>query len=873
MAEGPLLVGQKRLIQGRGALSIRRSAIAGLLALVLAPFVAQAEQRPEAHVRINLLGYRPDDPKAASVFSEGEIEGGFRLIEQPSGEVVLRGNLQLSQAEGWGRFDHYYSADFSACRQEGDYRLELDSGGSSPAFRIGADAFGDTQADLLAFMRQQRCGYNPLLDMACHRKDGRTAYGPRPAGSYVDLSGGWHDAGDQLKYLITSSNATARMLLAYELAPEKFGDRFDELGRAGANGVPDVLDEAKWGLDWMHKMHPTPTELYHQVADDRDHNGWKWPNEDTSDYGWGPNSYRVAYAADGSPQGLKQHKSRSTGLANLAGRYAAAMAMAARVWGEEFHDPAFAARCRQAAEEVYHLGKSKEGFQQGNSYKAPYRYEEDTWADDMEWGAAELFKLTGEAAYLEDSIRYAHQIGATSWMPLEKAGHYQFYPFVNVGHFALHPLVDEPTQERLAGYYREGIEHTVKRAAGNPYGVGVPFIWCSNNLTTALATQVLLYERMTGDFRYHEHLIAHRDWLLGRNPWGTSMFTGVPRAGEHPVDVHTSVWHLTRQVVPGGLVDGPVYAEIFRSLKGIKLNEPDEFSELQNDFVVYHDDIGDYSTNEPTMDGTAGAIYLMAHFGAPQPTATLGKQEKPPSLEPDLTFHQGGVVRGPRKEPRLALVFTGGEHGEGATTILDALYERGLKASFFLTGDYLEDPERVLTVQRMIEEGHYVGPHGNAHLLYAPWENREASLVTELQFKRDLAANLAELRSIGVSRSSPTFFIPPYEWYNEQHARWADEMGCLLFNFTPGSGSHRDFAPEGHSAFRPSSVLVSEILKHEESQPDGLNGHLLLLHLGSKRNDKLPPHLGGLLDEITRRGYDMVRVDQMITRLPQGSPH
>ncbi len=79
--------------------------------------------------------------------------------------------------------------------------------------------------------------------------------------------------------------------------------------------------------------------------------------------------------------------------------------------------------------------------------------------------------------------------------------------------------------------------------------------------------------------------------------------------------MHTTVYVLTEKVVPGGLVDGPVYGTIYRQLAGLQLTEPDEFAHLQNPFVVYHDDIGDYSTNEPTMDGTAGAIFLMAYFG------------------------------------------------------------------------------------------------------------------------------------------------------------------------------------------------------------------------------------------------------------------
>ncbi len=76
----------------------------------------------------------------------------------------------------------------------------------------------------------------------------------------------------------------------------------------------------------------------------------------------------------------------------------------------------------------------------------------------------------------------------------------------------------------------------------------------------------------------------------------------------------TSIWVITKREVPGGLVDGPVYGSIYRSLAGLVLTNPDEFEKVQNDFVVYHDDIGDYSTNEPTMDGTAGAIMMMAYW-------------------------------------------------------------------------------------------------------------------------------------------------------------------------------------------------------------------------------------------------------------------
>ena len=138
-------------------------------------------------------------------------------------------------------------------------------------------------------------------------------------------------------------------------------------------------------------------------------------------------------------------------------------------------------------------------MQQGNSYSAPYRYEETTWADDMEWGAAELFRATKEDRYLKDARRYAQLAAAECWMGQEQTKHYQYYPFMNAGHFRLYDLVDRDFKKLLAGYYREGIERCVRAGQKNPYRIGVPFIWCSNNLTVALATQCLLYELMTGD--------------------------------------------------------------------------------------------------------------------------------------------------------------------------------------------------------------------------------------------------------------------------------------------------------------------------------------------------------------------------------------
>jgi endoglucanase len=577
---------------------------------LLAATMSASDSGDEIFIRANQIGYGPNETKLAIAFSTQRLPSTFELVsEENDHAAVFKGEAKLVTNAVWGQFNCHAELDFSAVHKPGNYLLKIGNAQSLP-LHIETGNYAGLPDELLEFMRQQRCGFNPWLGTNCHQLDGRTAYGPLTNGSSIDATGGWHDAGDMLKYLLTSGNATAQMLLAYELNPKQSAtDQFDALGRPGTNGIPDLLDEARWGVEWMLKLHPAPDQLYHQVADDRDHTGWRLPQNDPVDYGWGKGGARVVYFADGKPQGLKKYQSESTGVANLAGRYAAAMALAYQIWKDDPQQKNFADRCLQAGKEVYELGRAKEGVQEGNSYGAPYRYEETTWADDMEWGAAELFRATGQQQYLSDAKRYAALAADDTWMGKEQTKHYQYYPFVNAGHFRLYDLVDRQTKPALAGYYREGIERCIHMGEGNPYRVGVPFIWCSDNLVVALVTQCQFYERMTGDKRYRKFAAKQRDWLLGRNPWGMTMFTGF--GNNYPKDVHLMTVQLLRRPVRGALVDGPVYERIFKSLKGVAIAQPDPLAAFQGP-ALYHDDGHDYSSNEPTMDGTASAILMFA---------------------------------------------------------------------------------------------------------------------------------------------------------------------------------------------------------------------------------------------------------------------
>jgi endoglucanase len=238
----------------------------------------------------------------------------------------------------------------------------------------------------------------------------------------------------------------------------------------------------------------------------------------------------------------------------------------------------------------------------------------------------------------------------------------------------------------------------------------------------------------------------------------------------------------------------------------------------------------------------------------------------PASQPQSWTFDHGGVIRGDTSKKQLALIFTGGDFGEGTEHILDVLRDQQIHASFFVTGDFLRKPGYAALITRAIKEGHYVGPHSDRHPLYCPWEDREKTLVSEEDFRADLQKNIDDLRALGAlqDKPKPIYFIPPYEWFNADQVSWSRKMNVLLFNFTPGSGSNRDWAPEVHKSFVPSQQIMDDILAYEQKDPHGLNGFMLLLHVGSERKDKTFVMLEKLLVELKKRGYWFVRIDELL---------
>jgi hypothetical protein len=348
-------------------------------------------------------------------------------------------------------------------------------------------------------------------------------------------------------------------------------------------------------------MHPRETWLFNQVGDDRDHRGMRLPKEDTNFYGRGLE--RPVYFCTGLPQKRGKFMNNSTGVASTAGKFAAAFAMGGRLFTSL--DTNYASLLRQKSLSAMQLGLDKPGVCQTASFLSPYIYAEDNWTDDMELAAACLGRP-------DLSYHYALAEPVTPWLGKDTANHYQWYPFINLGHDALARQLHDRRRDTIIGFYRDGIERVWQRAMNNAFYRGIPFIWCSNNLTTSFAIQCYWYRQLTGDTTYAQLEQACFDWLFGCNPWGKCMVYGLPAEGDTPRDPHSAFTHIGGYPIDGGLVDGPVYATIFNHLIGIHLTHDDAYKDFQSELAVYHDDYGDYSTNEPTMDGTASLIYLLA---------------------------------------------------------------------------------------------------------------------------------------------------------------------------------------------------------------------------------------------------------------------
>lgn len=808
-------------------------------------------------IRVNQIGYLPEATKVAVFMSDETAQiNGFELVDAFTGEVAFRSSA-VRPTGVLGRMKTTCRLDFSGLKTSGAYYIKvLSSGGEtrSETFPVGAGVYDGAADFVLNYMRQQRCGWNPFFKDSCHRKDGIIVGHPDPRkdSTFLDVTGGWHDASDCLQYTTTSANAIYQMMFAYQSNPEAFSDNHLADGTPGRNGIPDIVDEIYWGLKWLDKMNPEPGEMYNQIADDRDHVGMRVPSDDQADYGWGKGGFRPVWYCSGEPQqrGRRGDRNKTTGVASTAGKFASDFALGAEILRPFY--PEFAERIGAKAKAAYDAGVAKPGVCQTASVVSPYIYEEDNWVDDMELAAYEMFRRTGDGKYRTEAIEYARREPVTPWMGADSARHYQWYPFMNMGHYRIARNFSGKVSAEFIRNMRSGIQRVYERGKDHPFMFGIPGIWCSNNLTTAMLTQCILYRELTGDTTYQEMEGSLRDWLLGCNPWGVSMIVELPKGGTFPTQPHSFIIKYKMGNTTGGLVDGPVYSTIFGGLLGIHTDGGVNYEEFQPGDLVYHDSTHDYSTNEPTMDGTASLTFPLSYYQ--REGRELQKKVSGAAVLPDRNIYRdGGIIRTDPSVRHIDFVFTAADKADGADRIISTLRKYNIKGGFFFTGEFFELYPDV--VRRLVAEGHYVGSHSYGHLLYAPWGKRDSLLVTRQEFEEDMFKSYKVLREFGITDAP--YFIPPYEHYNATISSWACQLGLQVINYTPGTLTNGDYTTPGMSRYFSSKEILGKIREYERTDPDGLNGHIMLIHFGTdpSRTDKFYDKLPGLIRELRRKGY------------------
>ena len=181
--------------------------------------------------------------------------------------------------------------------------------------------------------------------------------------------------------------------------------------------------------------------------------------------------------------------------------------------------------------------------------------------------------------------------------------------------------------------------------------------------------------------------------------------------------------------------------------------------------------------------------------------------------------------------------------------------QNNVKGSFFLTGNCLRMEEHKELIENIIADGHYVGGHSDNHLLYAPWEARDSSLVTRDSLIRDLQLNMAELEKFGIGHDKARWFLPPYEYYNSDHVKWLENSGIKVMNLTPGTATAADYTTADMPNYRSSQTLINTLLEFEKNV--GLNGAIILIHPGveSGRPDPLYHRLPEIIKTLKKRGY------------------
>lgn len=564
--------------------------------------------RAVPRVLVNQLGYLPGAAKVATVKTSSKEPLAWRLLDA-AGKPLAEGKTTPFGADPASGED-VQLVDFSAFKSEGQgYVVEV-AGERSDTFDVSRSLYSQLKYDALSFFYQNRSGIEVRADLvgdaklarpAGHLSDKSVKCGKNAGCDYsLDASGGWYDAGDHGKYVVNGGISLWTLQNQYERTAAlgssiaDFGDGKLRLPEK-SNRAPDLLDEARWELEWMLKMqvpagNPLAGMVHHKLHD----------------VSW--TALATAPHEDKQPRVLFKPSTAAT--LNLA----ATAAQGARLWKSV--DPAFSAKCLKAAETAWVAAKanpkllaSKHDIDGGGAY------EDARVDDDFYWAAAELFLTTGKPEYrqlVESSALHKRlrmdaggHTSTMNWADTDALGTISLAVVkgVDAGLQAhARKLLIGGADRYLQVIAKQGYRTPLEPATGNSYAWGSNSFVINNLIVLALA-----YD-FTHQQKYLDGAATGMDYLLGRNPLGQSYVTGY---GDQPLaNPHHRFWakqaNAAYPSAPPGILSGGPNSNIddpYAKAAGLKGCAPEK---------CFVDHIEAYSVNEITINWNAPLAWVSA---------------------------------------------------------------------------------------------------------------------------------------------------------------------------------------------------------------------------------------------------------------------
>jgi endoglucanase len=474
-------------------------------------------------VRVNQVGYLPFGPKEATVVTEATGPLGWELRDG-AGAVVTTGSTVPFGLDG-SSGQTVHTIDFSGVTAAGSGFTLTADGETSYPFSIVDDIYDELRLDSIEFYYPQRSGIEILdelapgyarpaghVQVAPNRGDREVACFEAGCDYTLDVAGGWYDAGDHGKYVVNGGISAWQVMNIWERAnlaptgsPELLGDGSLFIPERD-NGVPDVLDEARWEIEFLLSMQvpqgePLAGMAHHKVHDENWTGLPQLPHTD--------------------PEARFLHPPSTAATLNLA----AVGAQCARLF-EDFDRP-FAKQCRIAAERAWDAAVANPDRLALTESQGGGGYTDDVVADEFYWAAAELYLTTGKRKYKNavlDSPMHTDDIFTADgfdWRWTAPLGRLQLATVPN-----RLPGLDEVRQSVVAAA-DEYLATLQAHPYGLPYAPGNGlFAWGSNNLVlNNMAVMGIAYD-LTGDLRFRDGVLTGINYILGRNALNHSYVTG-----------------------------------------------------------------------------------------------------------------------------------------------------------------------------------------------------------------------------------------------------------------------------------------------------------------------------------------------------------